>query len=164
MYDAFGAKTSTVFGADHDAHKARRHAIAPFFSRQKVAARQYIIHQNVDKLVERISRFSNLGITLNLGAAISAFTRDVVNEFVTGKTYGELELVDFGIGLSIASQGAGVFWRTTKFIRWFGPSIRSIPIDWALKLADDGTKSFLSFLQVCYPPKKKAPVYSTACR
>ena len=147
MYEAFGAKSSTVFGVDHDAHKARRHAIAPFFSRPKVSARQHILRQNVDKLAARVSALAGSGTAFNLGAAISAFTRDVTNEFITGKAYNELELDDFGIDLSIASQGAGVFWRTTKFIRWFGPSIRAIPIDWALKMADEGTKSFLNFLK-----------------
>jgi hypothetical protein len=64
-----------------------------------------------------------------------------------GKNYNELDREDFGIGLSIASQGAGVFWRTTKHVRWFGPSLRAIPIAWAMKSADEGTKSFLQYLQ-----------------
>jgi hypothetical protein len=100
----------------------------------------------VDKLCQRISKLA--GTTFNLGAAISAFTRDNANEYIIGKPYNELDLEDWGIGLSIASQGAGVFWRTTKFVRWFGPSMRALPIDWAMKVADEGTKSFLRYLQV----------------
>jgi cytochrome P450 len=64
-----------------------------------------------------------------------------------GKEYNELDLDDFGYGLSIASQGAGMFWRTTKHIRWFGPAIKAMPIDWAMKAADESTKSFLRYLQ-----------------
>jgi hypothetical protein len=86
----------------------------------------------------------------NLGAAISAYTRDNANEYIIGKPYNELDLQDWGIGLSIASQGAGTFWRTTKFVRWFGPSMRAMPIDWAMKVADEGTKSFLHYLQVSF--------------
>lgn len=82
---------------------------------------------------------------------MSAFTRDTANEFIVGKQYNELEEKDFGIVLSHASQGGGVMWRTTKHIRWFGPTIRSIPIDWVLKVADDGTKAFLRYLQVGQP-------------
>ncbi|XXH01450.1 hypothetical protein Hte_007810 [Hypoxylon texense] len=144
-YDAFGAKNSTIFGSDHDAHKAHRRAIAPFFSKANVVARQDILRRNVDKLCGRLSKLG--GTTFNLGAAISAFTRDSANEFIVGKAYNELDLEDFGIGLSIASQGAGVFWRTTKFIPWFGPALRAMPIDWAMKAADEGTKSFLRYLQ-----------------
>lgn len=88
------------------------------------------------------------GSTFNLGAAISAFTRDSANEFIVGRQYNELDLDDFGIGLSTASQGAGTFWRTTKHIRWFGPTMRAIPINWAMKVADDDTKAFLRCLNV----------------
>ncbi|KAI0173705.1 cytochrome P450 [Hypoxylon sp. FL1284] len=144
-YDAFGAKGSTVFGSSHDAHKAHRRAIASFFSKPNVAARQDIIHRNVSKLCQRVSKLA--GTTFNLGAAISAFTRDNANEFIVGKAYNELDLEDFGVGLSIASQGAGMFWRTTKFIRWFGPAMRAMPIGWAMKVADEGTKAFLRYLQ-----------------
>lgn len=131
---------------DHDLHRARRRAIAPFFSKANVVARQQILSRNLDKLSSRISKLA--GKSFNLGAAVSAFTRDNANEYILDKTYNELDLEDFGHALSIASQGAGVFWRTTKFVRWFGPSMRAMPIDWAMKMADEGTKSFLRFLQV----------------
>ncbi|EFY97821.2 Cytochrome P450 CYP5336A1 [Metarhizium robertsii ARSEF 23] len=119
-YDAFGAKGSTVFCSDHHVHKARRRAIAPFFSKANVLDRQALLHRNVGKLCRRLSDLS--GTAVNLGAAISAFTRDNANEYIIGKAYNELDLEDFGIGLSIASQGAGMFWRATKHIRWFGPA------------------------------------------
>lgn len=54
------------------------------------------------------------GRNFNLGAAISAFTRDSANEFVLGRQYDELGDKKFGINLSVVSQGAGTFWRTTK--------------------------------------------------
>lgn len=131
---------------DHDAHKARRRAIAPFFSKPNIASRQPVLGRNLDKLCQRVSELA--GSTFNLGAAISAFTRDSANEFIVGRQYNELDLHDFGIGLSIASQGAGLFWRTTKHVRWFGPMMRAMPIDWAMKVADDNTKAFLSCLKV----------------
>ncbi|EFR02013.1 trichodiene oxygenase [Nannizzia gypsea CBS 118893] len=144
-YDAFGAKTSTIFGADHYAHKARRRAIAPFFSKSNIVARHDLLHKNIKKLSQRIASLE--GATFNLGAAISAFARDNANELIVGKYYNELDVEDFGIGLSLASQGAGVFWRTTKHIRWFGPSMRAMPIEWAKKMADKHTQSFLRYLQ-----------------
>jgi hypothetical protein len=33
-------------------------------------------------------------------------------------------------------------------VRWFGPAIRAIPISWVVKVADEGTVSFLNTLQV----------------
>ena len=120
------------------------------FSKAKVAARQDIIDKNVDKLCERTSALA--GTTFNLGAATSAFTRDIANEFILGKEYNELDMEEFNLGLSVSSAGAGTFWRTTKFIRWFGPALKAIPIDWVMKSADENTKSFLRYLQVsCLP-------------
>ncbi|KAI0025425.1 cytochrome P450 [Xylariomycetidae sp. FL0641] len=145
-YDAFGAPGSTVFGSDHDAHEAHRRAIAPFFSKMIVASRGYLIRRNANKLCWRI--FQLVGTTFNLGAAISAYTRDNVNEFVVGKAYNELDLEDFGVGLTVASQDAGVLWRATKHIRWFGPVVRAIPVGWIMKTASEGTKAFLRYLQL----------------
>jgi cytochrome P450 len=139
--------SAVINPSDHDAHRLHRRAIAPFFSKANVTARQQLLRRNVTKLCRRISELD--GSTFNLGAAISAFTRDNANEYIIGKQYNELDLEDWGIGLSITSQGGGVFWRTTKFVRWFGPAIRAMPIHWAMKVADDGTTAFLRYLQVC---------------
>ncbi|KAI0798292.1 trichodiene oxygenase [Xylaria sp. FL0064] len=144
-YDAFGARRSTVFGSDHYDHKIRRGAIASFFSKPRVAAQENILRRNVDKLCQRISELS--GSTFNLGAAISAFTRDTASEFIVRRRYNELDLEDFGVGLSQASQGAGPFWRIKKHVRWFGPAMRALPVSWAIKIADEGTRAFLHFLQ-----------------
>lgn len=91
---------------------------------------------------------TDLAAGFDLGAAASAYTRDTANEYIVGKQYGELGDKDFGLELSNASQGGGFMWRTTKHIRWFGPTMRSIPIDWIMKSADEGTKAFLRYLQV----------------
>ncbi|KAH9883455.1 trichodiene oxygenase [Xylariomycetidae sp. FL2044] len=137
MYDAFGPKNCAVFGSEHYAHKARRRAIAPFFSKPSVLTRLDVLQRNVDKVCRRVSELARTDV--DIGAVISAFSRDSANEFVLGKQYNELDQDNFGVALSVASQGAGVFWRTTKHIRWFGPAMKAIPIDWATKVADDGT-------------------------
>ncbi|KAF2821517.1 trichodiene oxygenase [Ophiobolus disseminans] len=142
---AFGAPTSTLFGSDHDAHKSRRRAIAPYFSRPNIIARQDIIDKHINKLCQRVNE--HVGTTVNLGAAISAFTRDTANEFIIGKAYNDLDLPDFNFALSVQSQGMGSFWRITKHIRWFGPTIRAMPIPLVMKIADEGTVSFLGMLQ-----------------
>lgn len=144
-YDAFGAPDSTAFGSDHDAHKSYRSAIAPLFSKGKIAARQEIIFNNVEKFCERIAGFA--GTTLNLGAATGALVRDIANEFILGKKYNDLDSQDFSYGLSVASLATGNFWRTTKFIPWYGPALRAMPMAWISKMADEGMRSFLRYLK-----------------
>lgn len=100
----------------------------------------------MDKLCRRIESLA--GGTLNLGAAVSAFTRDIANEYISGKEYNNLEREDWGIGLSITVQGAGVIWRMTKHVRWFGPILMAIPISWSMRFSDEGMKQFFRYLQV----------------
>ncbi|KAK8875228.1 trichodiene oxygenase [Apiospora arundinis] len=141
--DAFGLRGSTVFASDHHLHKIRRRAIAPFFSKSHVYARQDLLRRKVDKLFQRISSLN--GDTVNLGAAMSAFARDVANEFILGKSYNELGLDDFGIGMAIVNQGSGIIWRTTKHCRWFGRLMIAIPTSWMMRMADDNMKAFIHF-------------------
>ncbi|EAQ93230.1 hypothetical protein CHGG_01465 [Chaetomium globosum CBS 148.51] len=151
--------------SDHDAHKAHRSAIAPLFSKAKIDARQDIVLKNVDKFCERIAGFA--GTTVNLGAATGALARDIANEFILGKKYNDLDADDFNYALSVASLGTGKFWRTNKFIRWYGPALRAMPVDWVNKTADQGTKSFVRFLKASYSdssPNQKAPVSGAGLR
>ncbi|KAF5869064.1 putative cytochrome p450 protein [Botrytis fragariae] len=87
------------------------------------------------------------GQIVNLGAAPSAFTRDVSTEFILGKSYNSLDEEDFDIGMTSVFQGSGHIWRITKHITWFAPTMKSIPVDWVMKVADDGTKAFFRYLK-----------------
>lgn len=108
-----------------------------------------MIRRNVDKLCDRISRFAGSKTAANLGAPISAFTRDVSTELILGKTYNNLDREDFNVGMTKRFQDSGGYiWRITKHVRWFGPTMRSIPFDWIMKTADENTKAFFHYLKV----------------
>lgn len=92
-YDAFGAPASAICTVDHDMHRRRRAPLNPFFSRLSVAARQGVIQGLANKLCNRFVRLE--GSTVNITAAISAFTRDVAMQFVLAKDYRNLEHEDF---------------------------------------------------------------------
>ncbi|PHH63898.1 hypothetical protein CDD81_5346 [Ophiocordyceps australis] len=84
---------------------------------------------------------------LNIGCATSAFTRDVGIEFILGKIYGSMKKTDFDLNLAKVYQRAGLIWRITKHIRWFGPVMRFLPnpiIDW---LCDESLKSMITFCE-----------------
>lgn len=96
--DAFGAPTTAICTVDHDAHRRRRAPLAPFFSRTGVAGRQDIIRGLADKLCGRLLQLE--GEKVNITAAVSAFTRDVAMQFVLAKDYANLDLEDFGAGMT----------------------------------------------------------------
>jgi hypothetical protein len=131
-YDAFGAPTSTIFGSGTSSAET-----SPLIRFLRLLSNQFL------SLLRHLRQSTSSTPVLT-----RAFTQDNVNEYVLGKAYNELDLEDFRIDLSIESQGGGVFWRTTKHIRWFEPTLKAKPISLAMKMADEGTKSFLHYLQV----------------
>lgn len=97
-YDAFGAPMSSVCTVDHDIHKRRRAPLNAFFSKVSVASRQDMIQRFANKLCDRFAQFE--GSTVNVTAAISAFTRDVAMKFVLSKDYQNLDDENFGVEMT----------------------------------------------------------------
>jgi hypothetical protein len=107
-----------------------------------------MIRRHLDKLCSRLSQFAETGETLDFGAATTAFARDVANEFILGKSYNSLDHKDFEVAMLEASQGAGQIWRITKFVRWFAPTLRAVPIPLVMKIASGEMKIFFRHIEV----------------
>ncbi|KAI3340416.1 cytochrome P450 [Ustulina deusta] len=131
--DAFATKGATIWTADHTLHKNRRVPLNPFFSKAKA-------------LFGRLSRFAESQKTVDLGAAFTAFVRDVTNEYIFGKHYNDLGKEDFDAEMVVAAQAGGLLWRITKFIRFFGPFMRFIPPQWIMAASDPVMKEFFRFM------------------
>lgn len=104
--------------------------------------------RHVQTLFDRLSGFATSRKTVDLGAAFTAFVRDVVNKYIFGKHYNDLGKEDFDAGMVVAAQAGGLLWRTTKFIRFFGPFMRSIPPQWIMAVSDPIMKDFFRFMIV----------------
>ncbi|KAI1101930.1 cytochrome P450 [Jackrogersella minutella] len=122
--DAFATKGATLRTADHNLHRNRRLPLNPFFSKAKVSNQQDMIMRHVQALFDRLSGFAASQKTVDLGAAFTAFMRDVVNEYMFGKE-------DFYAGM---------------FIRFFGPLMWSIPPQWIMAVSDPVMKDFFRFM------------------
>lgn len=148
--EAHNAPGAIIFTPDHDQHKARRLPLNAFFSKASVVRRQDLIHRKIEKLCGRVAEFAGTGKPLDLGAAISAFQRDVSIDFVLGKDYNNLDEPDFGIGMTLTMHGGGAMWRLRKHIRWYGPAMLSIPKDFLIKHADPDTANFMRYAKVSF--------------
>ncbi|KAI1419240.1 cytochrome P450 [Xylaria sp. FL1777] len=145
--DAFTAGGSTIFGADHAIHKARRQPLSPFFTKARVASRQEVLQRHLRKLFVQISKFVSQQNAINLGAAVKAFTRDVANDYILDKDYNSLGQEEFNAALSPPNSDSGHIWRITKHVRWFGPFLtKVVPRALVLKTADKGMKSFFKMI------------------
>jgi hypothetical protein len=148
MVDAFTSKGSTICTADHNLHRTRRLPLNPFFAKAKIASRTDVIDNNIDKLCFRLSQYAGTNKVIDIGAAISALTRDVAVEFILGKSYNDLEQEDFGVGMTNVFQANGSIWRITKHLPWLGPTMRAIPIDVMMRISDKDMQGFFKFLKV----------------
>lgn len=146
--DAFATKGAAIWTADHTLHRNRRQPLSPFFSKVKVSSHQDMIVRRVQALFDRLSGFAASQETVDLGAAISAYVRDVINEYIFGKHYDDLGKENFDAGMVPAAHAGGLLWRTTKFIRFFGPLMRSIPPQWSMAISDPDMKEFFRFMIV----------------
>ena len=71
---AAGVADSTLSTIDHDLHRVRRSAIAPFFSSQNVRKLEPVIQAKVDLLFRRLATLKDVPGDVNLSHAFSAFT------------------------------------------------------------------------------------------
>lgn len=143
--NAFSAPDSTIFTVDHHVHKIRRQPLAPFFSKARVRNNLYRIEKHLDRLCARISGYVSSGEIFDMGAATTAFSRDISGDFVIGKDYNSLSEEDFGIDLMIAIQGAGQIWRTNKFLRFLIHLPGLMPMDLPMKFLKGAAKAFFEF-------------------
>lgn len=71
----FGADDSALSTIDHDVHRARRAAVAPFFSTQSVRRLQPVLEERVDALLHRLRGTKGV---VDLMYPFSAFTNGAV--------------------------------------------------------------------------------------
>ena len=84
----FNNELATFATAEHRAHRTRRAAINPFFSKRKIAQHSPNIQKIMDKLCERVkTEFLQNGNVLNLSNMWAAFNGDVVVGYCLEKSY-----------------------------------------------------------------------------
>lgn len=103
---------------DHDAHRAKRASMAPYFSARMVQDLEPRILGKVQFLKEKILAMAASDELLELRNAMSGLTLDVISEYSFGSSFGALETRDFGRPLNnILLKGVKVH----PFARIFRP-------------------------------------------
>ena len=84
-----------------------------------------VIKRNMHKLCDRISALADAWRAFDLGTAIPAVVRDVAFDFILGRNDMSVEKED--------SMGRSrQVWQTTKHLRFIGPMLKCVPIDWLI--------------------------------
>ncbi|KAI9713564.1 MAG: hypothetical protein M1820_000946 [Bogoriella megaspora] len=93
--NAFGPYPATVSTVHHDIHRIRRGALNPFFSKRSVASLTPFIQDIIDKLCGRFETISKTGEKIDLKAAFSALSMDIMSEYCFSKTPDRVLMSDF---------------------------------------------------------------------
>jgi cytochrome P450 len=92
---ANGSPGSIASTVSHTVHRARRGAIASFFSRSAVDNLSHLITAKVSQLCDGIENFRTEGKVLELGVAFTALTLDVISDYCFGASWGCLDDKEF---------------------------------------------------------------------
>lgn len=147
-YESLGNALSMHGTLDHYTHRMRRAALNPFFSKQRISSALPSIQAQIEKLSSRLDGFVDSGKVLPIGVAYSAFTMDVVTDYVLEKSYGNLDCEDFNTEFVTTISDQGYVWRVGKQIRLLPMLFVKAPT-WAVRILSPGMIRYKMFLEVC---------------
>jgi len=88
---AFGAPYSLVGTIGYDHHRLRRSFLSSFFSKRSVTSLTPVIHEKVDKLIQRFENAFRDSAVLHLQLDFAALTADVITHYCYGWARGYLD-------------------------------------------------------------------------
>lgn len=148
---ANGAPGSLASAGPHSLHRARRAAVNPYFSRAAIAQLEAeSIRAKVELLCERLqehasplSSGASAGTggggeeVVDVGAAMTALTLDVISEYCYGDCYDCLRDPAFAPQWKRAMQGGFESTNVTKHFIWLLRLVNSLPAWLAVKMNPD---------------------------
>ena len=144
---AIGNSFAAQSTRDHHHHRKRRAAMNPYFSKQKIAAMEPIIHEQIDKFCRRMNEFAKSGDVVPIGVAYAALNMDIVTEYTMEGSYGNLNYKDFNADMVDCVKGVGPQWRLGKHVQWFPKVFPHIP-NWIIAKIDPRSAQWHAFQKV----------------
>lgn len=92
---SFGFTSDSFNTVDHNLHRLRRKAIAPFFSAARISDFQPVIHAKVDKLCDILHTYVGNDVVVSLDRAWIALTTDIITEYSFAKSFDNLDSPGF---------------------------------------------------------------------
>ncbi|KAK0117766.1 hypothetical protein ONS95_012092 [Cadophora gregata] len=130
---------SVLTSPAHDLHRKRRAALNPFFSQQSARRLLPLLQERIDVLVAKLEELKDTGKVVNLLHAFSAFSNDVISQYLFGTSEHRLEADDFDPSYHhkiLGSAGALVVIKHFPFIPFIVNNLPEIVTDHVGALAD----------------------------
>ncbi|KAF1953456.1 cytochrome P450 [Byssothecium circinans] len=91
----FGSENGLLMTVHAAAHKRRRAALAPMFSRRSILDFIHIIHRHIDTFADRLHEFESRKEPINLTNVFPALTGDIIMDYFFGFNQGHLQNPEF---------------------------------------------------------------------
>ena len=151
FYGSFGIDAATFSTSNPDAHRLRRAALNPFFSRRKTLELEEVVQQKARKLVSRMQSAFDTTRQIELHCGFRAVSVDVITDYALDNSYELLSQPDFGNGffdLLLWSAVISPFFR--QFPVFYRASL-AMPV-WLAKLVSESLSQLLTYQEVCIFP------------
>ena len=138
----FGPQLSSFATEDHNRHRIRRGAVAPFFSRASVSQLEPTVQANIDKLMSRLQECAKSQEPVNLIFVYIALTADIITNYAFASPFGFLDTPDFTPSWRSLMMDVS---ETSHLFKQFGfiePMMRSFPEAFAMKMNPKLTSLF----------------------
>ncbi len=123
----FGPTISTFATEDHDLHRTRRGALAPFFSKASVYQLEPSVQAIVTKLGSRLETIQGSGTVVNLIDVFTSLTADIICQYAFASPYGFMDRPDFAPHWHKAVMDASETSHLFKQFGWVEPMMRKLP-------------------------------------
>ncbi|EYE93682.1 cytochrome P450 [Aspergillus ruber CBS 135680] len=121
FYRAVGSERASLATESPEAHRIKRSAINPFFSRRKVLSLEEVVQGTAKKIVSRMQSAFETSGRLDLHYAFRAVSVDVITNYAFDESYKLLDAPDFGKEFFDVIRGFGpatLFFQTFPTIRY----------------------------------------------
>lgn len=139
--------TSSVSTINHNLHRIRRAAVAPFFSTSSVQKLEPIIRSIILKAISKLHGTHGSGTPVNLVTFYSALTGDIISEYAFGRSLDNIERPDFAaewhqMWMDLSEMGHFIkqFPRVTRVLQ-------AMPL-WLVKVIKPTMPSFIEIKKV----------------
>ena len=134
---ANGSPGSVASTTEHGLHRLRRGLLNPFFSKGAVMQLERSTVEKVDLLCEKLRECAEDEKVVDLGAAFTALTLDVISEYSYDEYYNCLEQPDFAPHWKRLMSGLFEAVPVAKHFPWFMKAMLSLPRAFSVKLNPD---------------------------
>ena len=122
-----GSSESIFMTRDHELHRVRRAALAPYFSMTRIRQLQPGIELVIRNLLARLDECRASGVALPASRAFAALTNDVITEYAFSRCQNLLQSPDLQTPFPDVDRNGARFRHLAKHCPWLLKTMRSLP-------------------------------------